>query len=107
MIILNKIGEYLRNNYSNIGNTFIAILVVYFGAYLALKNSNETNKDISIRNYKSMLISSEQLERQYLDYVKKIIDSLNSNSKNLSAMNRLIKNMDKPFILEELLRRSV
>ena len=106
-----RIKIYIKKNYPGlivnfIVNLVIVMLSVFIGAKLALDNTFKTNKEISIGNYKSMLTSCEQLESQYMGFVKNIIDSLNSNSQNLSTMNRFIKNMDKPLMLEELLRRS-
>ena len=111
MIILRKIRGYLQKNYpslivNSIVNSIIVILSVFIGAYLALQNTNDTNKDITITNYKSMLNSCKKMDRQYMDNTYEIINILNSNSQNYFQMQRLIKNIDKPFLFEELLRRS-
>ncbi len=53
-----------------------------------------------------MLNSCKKMDKQYMDNTNEIINTLNSNSQNFSQMNRLIRNIDKPFIFEELLRRS-
>ena len=102
-----KTKNYIQGNYSElIVSIAIVILSVFIGSYLALKNTTDTNKKNTITNYMSMLNSCKKMEKQYMDNANEIINSLNSNSQNYSQMNRLIKNIDKPFLFEELLRRS-
>ena len=99
--------QYLnRKCHELIVNFIIIIWSVLIGAIVASRINSDTNKNIAITNYRSMLNSCKQMNQHYMDYVKDIIDSLNINSTNLSQMNSLIKNIDQPFLFEELLRKS-
>ena len=105
--LIHDIKRYIQENYSElVVNFIIIILSVLIGANLALRNTMQINKSDEIKNYLSMLNSCKHINQQYMDIVKDIVDSLNSNSQNLSDLDRLIKSANQPIILEELLRKS-
>jgi hypothetical protein len=87
-------------------STIITLLSVFVGACLALQSTTYMNQSDERQNYFSMLKSCEHLNKHYLKNVEDIIDSLNQGSHNLLEMNRLIKNIDQPFLLEEIIKSS-
>lgn len=107
IIVAKRMKEHLHEKWPELAvNTILVLLSVFAGAYLALQSTMQMNHAAEKQNYLSMLKSCENMNDHYLKNVKDIIEILNSKSNDFSEMNRLIKNIDQPFLFEEIIKNS-
>ena len=102
-----KIRKYVQEKYPELILTvFIGIWAVFIGALFALEFTKQLNEVDNKKNYLSMLNSCKNMNERYVKNFTIISKNLDSGLVNFDEMNRLIKNMDKPFLLEEIVMNS-